>query len=376
MIDEKEKKTNPLSASATFCKKKNQIKKFYVLLKINMNKKTVSIKDFIKKIPKSELHLHIEWSFEPSLMLKIANRNWIKLKYKSVEELKKAYNFNNLQEFLDIYYQWACVLIKEKDFYDLTFAYFKKIAKQNVIHAEIFFDPQTHTERWIEFEVVIWWITRAMRDAKKKLWITSKLILSFLRHLDQKSAIKTLEQALPYKKLIVAVWLDSSELWNPPSKFQKVFEMAKKEWFLTVAHAWEEWPTKYIWETINLLKVSRIDHGNRCLEDEKLVDEIVKRKLPLTVCPLSNYKLKVVKDLEKHPLKIMMVKWLLVTINSDDPAYFGGYINENYLAMQKYLDLTKKHIYKLAENSFKASFIDTRTKKKYLEKLKKYYEVN
>ena len=335
-----------------------------------------SMKEFIKKIPKAELHLHIEWTFEPELMFKIAKRNGIKLKYKSVDQLKKAYNFSNLQDFLDIYYQWASVLIKEKDFYDLTFAYFKKVAKQWLIHAEIFFDPQTHTDRWIELKTVIMWISKAMKDAKKKLWISSKLIMSFLRHLDQKFAIKTLQQALPYKKFITAVWLDSSEKWNPPSKFKKVFAMAKKEWFLTVAHAWEEWPTKYIWEAINLLKVSRIDHWNRCLEDPKLVNEIVKRKLPLTVCPLSNYKLKVVKNIENHPLKIMMEKWLLVTINSDDPAYFWWYILENYLAMQKYLNLTKKDVYLLAKNWLQASFLDMKTKKKYLEKLKKYYDKN
>lgn len=339
-------------------------------------KKPLSLRDFTKKIPKAELHLHIEWTFEPSLMFKIAKRNWIKLKYKSVEALKKAYNFSNLQDFLDIYYQWASVLINEKDFYDLTMAYFKKVSTQWLLHTEIFFDPQTHTERWIEFKVVIWWLKKAMIDAKKKFKITSKLILCFLRHLDEKSAIKTLEQALPYKKYITAIWLDSSEKGNPPSKFKKVFEMARKVWFLTVAHAWEEWPAKYIREAIDLLKVSRIDHWNRCLEDKKLVDEIVKKKLPLTVCPLSNYKLKVIEDIEKHPLKIMMGKWLIVTINSDDPAYFGGYINENYLAMQKHLKLTKKEIYTLADNSIKASFLDAKTKKTYREQVKKFYEKN
>ena len=282
---------------------------------------TTTLKNFIKTIPKAELHLHIEGTFEPELMFKIAKRNNLKIKYKSVEELKKAYNFNNLQEFLDIYYEGAKVLIEEQDFYDMTWAYLKKVHLQNVTHTEIFFDPQTHTDRKIKFGTVIEGIHKALEDGQKKLGITSKLIMCFLRHLDEETAVKTLKEALNYKDWITAVGLDSSEVGNPPSKFQNVFEQARNEGFLTVAHAGEEGPAEYIWEALNLLKVSRIDHGNHCLDDEKLVKELVNRKIPLTVCPLSNLKLKVVKDLKNHPLKAMLDKGLLVTINSDDPAY-------------------------------------------------------
>jgi adenosine deaminase len=315
---------------------------------------TTTLKNFIKTIPKAELHLHIEGTFEPELMFKIAKRNNLKIKYKSVEELKKAYNFNNLQEFLDIYYEGAKVLIEEQDFYDMTWAYLEKVHLQNVTHTEIFFDPQTHTDRKIKFGTVIEGIHKALEDGQKKLGITSKLIMCFLRHLDEETAVKTLKEALNYKDWITAVGLDSSEVGNPPSKFQNVFEQARNEGFLTVAHAGEEGPAEYIWEALNLLKVSRIDHGNHCLDDEKLVKELVNRKIPLTVCPLSNLKLKVVKDLKNHPLKAMLDKGLLVTINSDDPAYFGGYVNENYLAVAEALSLSKEDIEKLAKNSFDA----------------------
>jgi len=333
-----------------------------------------SIEKFIKWIPKAELHLHIEWSFEPELMFKIAQRNNIQIKYTSVEEVSNAYNFNNLQEFLDIYYAWASVLITQQDFYDLTRAYLEKIHIQNVIHTEIFFDPQTHTDRWISFDTVIQGIHKALEDAKQKLWISSKLIMCFLRHLDEDAAIKTLDMWLKYKDWISAVGLDSSEVGNPPSKFEKVFELARKEWLLTVAHAWEEWPAEYIWEALNLLKVSRIDHGNHCLDDDKLVEELIHDNMPLTMCPLSNLKLKVIKDMTKHPIKKMMEKWLLVTINSDDPAYFGWYIEENYLAIAQGLNLSKEDISQLAKNSFIASFLDEETKKEMIEKVEKYYQ--
>ena len=324
---------------------------------------TNSIEDFIKGIPKAELHLHIEGALEPELMFEIAKRNNIEIKYKSVEELKKAYNFNNLQNFLDIYYEGASVLIEEQDFYDMTWAYLEKVHQQNVIHTEIFFDPQTHTDRGIKFSTVIQGISRALKNGQDKLGMSSRLIMCFLRHLDERAAMKTFEQALSHKDLIIAVGLDSSEVGNPPSKFQRVFERAREEGFLIVAHAGEEGPAEYVWEALNLLKVSRVDHGNRSLDDEKLVQELVNRKIPLTVCPISNLKLKVIDDLKKYPLRDMLQKGLLVTINSDDPAYFGGYINENYLAISKALDLSKEEIYQLAKNSFNASFLDEETKK-------------
>lgn len=336
----------------------------------------ISREKFIKEIPKAELHVHIEGTFEPELMFEIASRNNKKIRYSSIEEIKKAYNFNNLQDFLNIYYEWASVLIQEQDFYDLTWAYLNKINKQNVVYTEIFFDPQTHTERGIKFDTVIQGIHRALEDGEKKLWINSKLIMCFLRHLDEDSAMKILIEALSYKDMIIAIWLDSSEVGNPPSKFQKVFEQARKEWFLTVAHAGEEWPAEYIREAINTLKVSRIDHGNHTLDDETLLQKIITDKIPLTLCPLSNLKLKVVQDLQQHPLKNMMKKWLLVTINSDDPAYFWGYLEENYKAISQALDLSKADIFQLAKNSFNASFLDEKEKKEMIEKIDKYYQEN
>lgn len=333
---------------------------------------TNTIEEFIKNIPKAELHLHIEGTFEPELMFQIAKRNNKKIKYQSVEELKKAYDFNNLQEFLDIYYEGASVLIEEQDFYNMTWAYLERIHAQNVIHTEIFFDPQTHTDRGIKFETAINGIHRALKDGREKLGISSHIIMCFLRHLSEDSAMKTLNDSLPYKDWIKGVGLDSSETGNPPSKFTKVFEKARNEGFLTVAHAGEEGPAEYIWEALNLLKVSRVDHGNHSLDDEKLVKTLVELKMPLTVCPLSNLKLKVVKDLKDHPLRKMMDNGLLVTINSDDPAYFGGYVNENYLEINKALNLSKEEILQLAKNSFTASFLTEEEKNKIIEKLNQY----
>ncbi len=318
--------------------------------------------EFIKRIPKAELHLHIEGTFEPELMFKIAGRNGIKLKYKSVDELKKAYEFNNLQEFLDIYYTGASLLKTEEDFYDLTMEYLKKAANQNIVHTEIFFDPQTHTSRGVPFAVVINGIHRALKDGEKlrvkdyDRGITSKMIMCFLRHLSEDDAFKTLREAIPFKEKIIAVGLDSSEVGHPPSKFKNVFEAALKEGFKTVAHAGEEGPSEYVWEAIELLKVSRIDHGNSSISDPALIDEIVRREIPLTMCPLSNQKLKVQANLAGHPLKEMMDKGVIVTVNSDDPAYFGGYLNENYLAISKALNLSEAHINRLIENSFRGSF--------------------
>jgi adenine deaminase len=336
----------------------------------------LSIEEFIKGIPKAELHLHIEGTLEPELMFEIARRNKINLKYKSVEELTKAYDFNNLQDFLDLYYEGASVLIEEQDFYDLTWAYLQKIHIQNVIHTEIFFDPQTHTNRGIDFSIVVKGIHRALTDAKNKLGISSRLIMSILRHLNEASALKTLDDACKYKNLISGVGLDSSEVGHPPSKFQKVFEKSRKEGFLAVAHAGEEGPSEYIWEALNLLKISRLDHGNHSLDDDKLVEELVNRRMPMTICPLSNYRLKVVKDLHLHPLKKMMNKGLLVTVNSDDPAYFGGYVEENYLAIANALNLSKNDIYQLAKNSFNASFVSDETKKQMIGKVEQYYQEN
>ncbi|MEL7001961.1 MAG: adenosine deaminase [Bacteroidota bacterium] len=331
-----------------------------------------TLEEFIDDIPKAELHLHIEGTFEPELMFEIASRNNKTLKYQSVEELKNAYTFNNLQEFLDIYYEGANVLITEQDFYDLTWAYLKKVHEQNVIHVEVFFDPQTHTDRGVAFSTVIEGIHKALEDGQKKLGISYKLIMSFLRHLDEESAINTLKQGLEYKDWIVAVGLDSSEVGNPPSKFKKVFKMAQQEGFITQAHAGEEGPAEYIWEALNLLNVSRIDHGNRCLNDDQLVEELAKRRMPLTLCPLSNLKLKVIHDLADYPLKEMMNKGLLVTINSDDPSYFGGYMNENYLETALAIDLSKDQIAQLTKNAFEASYLDEKSKKQMIDRVDAY----
>lgn len=328
--------------------------------------------NFINGLPKAELHLHIEGTLNPELMFKIAKRNNIKIKYNSIDELKKAYDFGNLQDFLNLYYQGAEVLLHEIDFYEMTWEYLEKAHEQNVLHCEMFFDPQTHTSRGVQFDTVINGIYNAMKDAEIKFGISSKLILCFLRDMDEASAIKTLEDALPHKDKIIAVGLDSAEVGNPPSKFKNVFNLAHKEGFLTVAHAGEEGPADYVWEALEHLKVSRIDHGNNSLDDEVLIDELAKSQIPLTVCPLSNLKLKVVADLKNHPLRKMIEKKLLVTINSDDPAYFGGYINENYLAIAEALNLSKEELAGLARNSFRASFFEDGLKEKMIARVDEY----
>ena len=324
----------------------------------------------------TQLNNYIEGTFEPELMFEIARRNNISINYKSIDELKKAYSFNNLQEFLDIYYAGASVLLQVQDFYDLTWAYLTKAHEQNLIHTEIFFDPQTHTDRGLSFDTVIQGIRSALDDGKEKLGISSKLIMCFLRHLDEAAAFETLNQALPYKNWIAGVGLDSSELGHPPSKFQRVFSKARDEGFITVAHAGEEGPAEYVWEAINLLNVSRIDHGNRSLDDKQLIKYLIETQIPLTVCPLSNLELKVVNDLKDHPLLKLMEAGLVVTINSDDPAYFGGYMNENYTQIASALNLTKKHITQLAKNSFQASFLDDREKEKLIHQVDTYYQKN
>jgi len=332
-----------------------------------------TIHSFIDKMPKAELHIHIEGSFEPELMFEIAKRNNIKLKYNSVEEVRAAYKFNNLQEFLDIYYAGAGVLIKKQDFYDLTMAYLSKAHQENVLHTEIFFDPQTHTDRGIAFETVVEGILDAMKDAEAKWGISSLLILSFLRHLSEEAAFKTLGQALPWKEHFVAVGLDSSEVGNPPQKFEKVYKKSKELGFKAVAHAGEEGPADYIWDSLNLLKIDRLDHGNRCLEDEELIAELIKRNMALTVCPLSNDKLQVVKNMAEHPIKKMLELGLKATVNSDDPAYFGGYINANFKAITDALNLNKEDLYQLARNSFEASFVSDERKRAMIKELDTYF---
>ena len=316
----------------------------------------------IQQIPKAELHLHIEGTLEPELMMKLAQRNKIEIPYASVDEIRSAYEFSDLQSFLDIYYAGAQVLIEEQDFYDLTWAYLERAAADNVLHVEIFFDPQSHTERGVDFDTVVAGIYRALEDGKSKLGITFELIMCFLRHLSADDAMAVLELALPHKDKIRAVGLDSSEVGHPPSKFVEVFDRARNEGFLTVAHAGEEGPPEYIWEALDLLKVERIDHGVRSLEDSALVERLAKEQMPLTVCPLSNIKLRVFDTLEEHNLKKLLEAGLCVTINSDDPAYFGGYVGENFLQTQKALDLSFEDVRALARNSFTASFLSDRDK--------------
>jgi len=321
------------------------------------NYKMSPLNSLIKGLPKIELHVHIEGTLEPELMFTLAQRNHIQLPYQTVDELRQAYQFGNLQDFLDLYYQGMSVLQSEQDFYDLTWAYLQRIADQNVVHTEIFFDPQGHTSRGVPFATVINGITDALNDAQAELGITSKLILCFLRHLSEEDAFQTLEAALPYQDKIIGVGLDSSELGHPPSKFKQVFAKAHVEGFLAVAHAGEEGPPSYVWEALDQLKVHRIDHGNRALEDEHLVKRLVEEQMVLTVCPLSNLKLCGVKDLREHPLRTMLDLGLKVTVNSDDPAYFGGYMTENYQAITEALNLQPDQIKQLAENSIDGSFL-------------------
>jgi len=332
------------------------------------------MKTFIQNLPKAELHLHIEGSFEPALMFEIAQRNKIEIPFKSVQEIEEAYKFDCLQDFLDIYYQGAGVLVYEQDFYDLTYSYLQKCATQNVRHTEIMFDPQTHTERGVSFETVINGISKACEDAYEKLGVSSLLIMSYLRHLSEEEAFKTLEQSLPFKHKIKAIGLDSSEKGNPPSKFKNVFKASVEAGYIPLAHAGEEGDSDYVWEAIDILGIKRIDHGNNCLQDDKLVAEIIKRDMALTICPLSNTALKVVNDLKDHPLKKMMDLGLNVTINSDDPAYFGGQVNKNYQDVQKALNLTKQELYKLAKNSFQYSLLDDDIKQKHINELDQYHK--
>tara|TARA_B100001123_G_scaffold421281_1_gene528684 strand:+ start:152 stop:1144 length:993 start_codon:yes stop_codon:yes gene_type:complete len=324
---------------------------------------------FIKKTPKAELHLHIEGTLEPDLLFKLAKRNSVKIPFKNIKEVKSAYNFTNLESFLNIFYQGSNVLIKEQDFFDLTWAYVLKCKENNIVHTEIFFDPQSHLNRGVNFDIVINGIYKALFKGKKEFNLSFKIIMCFLRHLSESSAFETLDQALPYKDKIIGIGLDSSEVGNPPGKFERVFKKAIDNGFLTVAHAGEEGPPEYIWEAINLLKVKRIDHGVQCLHDEKLVQKLYNEQIPLTVCPLSNIKLRVFKKLKDHNLKKMLNKRLNVMLNSDDPAYFGGYLNKNFIESQAALNLSKKEVKTLIINSFKSSFLEDKEKKKWIEQL-------
>ena len=327
---------------------------------------------YLRDIPKAELHMHLEGSLEPELMFELARRNGVTLPYASVEAVRQAYVFGSLQSFLDIYYAGCRVLLREQDFYDLTWAYLARVAGQGVRHAEVFFDPQTHTDRGLAFGTVVTGIRRALLEGQQKLGVSTKLILCFLRHLSADAAMETLRQALPYKDWIVAVGLDSSEVGFPPERFCGVFDRARGEGFLTVAHAGEEGPPEYIWQALDLLKVSRIDHGVRCMEDPKLVKRLAEAQVPLTVCPLSNVKLGVFRSMAQHNLKTLLDLGLCVTVNSDDPAYLGGYIAENFQAAHATLNLGRDDIHRLARNSFQASFLGPDVKRGFIGELDQF----
>jgi len=325
--------------------------------------------EFIKKTPKTELHLHIEGSLEPELMFKLSKRNKVEIPFKNIDEIRSAYNFSNLDSFLKIYYQGSNVLITEEDFFDLTWEYILRCKQDNIVHTEIFFDPQSHLPRGVSFKTVINGINKALNKARDELNISSKIIMCFLRHLDEESCFDVLKQACDHKDKIIGVGLDSSEKGNPPTKFRRLFELAIKEGFLTVAHAGEEGPPEYISDSLDILKVKRIDHGVQCLNDEKLVNRLISEQIPLTVCPLSNVKLCVFDKLENHNLKKMLDKGLRVMVNSDDPAYFGGYLNKNLIETSKALNLDIQDVKILIENSFKSSFLDEDEKKNWLNKI-------
>lgn len=327
------------------------------------------MQDFIDRLPKAELHVHIEGTLEPELMFQLAERNAVALRYSTVEEARAAYRFSDLQSFLDIYYEGARVLLREEDFHDLTWAYLLKARQDNVIHTEIFFDPQIHTERGVPFETVLSGIRAALDAGRKELDISSHLLLCFLRHLSADAAMSTLEQALPHRDAILGVGLDSTEVGNPPSKFASVFERARKKGFLSVAHAGEEGPPDYIWQALDVLRVSRIDHGVRCLEDRRLVERLRRDQVPLTVCPLSNVRLRVFDRIEDHNIGLLLEAGLCVSVHSDDPAYFGAYVNDNYRAVRDAQGLGRSEILRLARNSLVGSFLDDTEKRRCLADL-------
>lgn len=325
------------------------------------------IETLISKLPKAELHLHIEGTFEPELIFEIAQRNKLKFPYASVEDLRKAYQFEDLQSFLNLYYAGMDVLRTAQDYVDLANAYFNRAQKQNVVHAELFFDPQAHTSRGVSFDAVMEGLWESVSNSKKRYGITSKLIMCFLRDESSDSAMRTLEQALRHKDKIVGVGLDSAEKGHPPTKFKDVFDRARAEGFLTVCHAGEEGPPEYVWEALDVLKVSRVDHGVRSLEDPRLVDRLIEDQVPLTVCPMSNIKLRVFDKMDDHNLKKMIDLGIRATVNSDDPAYFGGYVSENFVSASEALGLTHDDLVRLAENSFRASFLTDQERAEYLD---------
>jgi adenosine deaminase len=327
------------------------------------------IETLIKRLPKCELHIHIEGSLEPELMFALARRNNVKLPYDSIEAVRRAYQFGDLQDFLDVYYLGMSVLVTEQDFYDLAWAYLQRAKADNVRHVEMFFDPQGHTARGVAFATVIGGLSRAIADARRELGVDASLIMCFLRHLDEADAERTLDSALAFRDRIVGIGLDSSEKGNPPSKFKSVFQRARDAGFFLTAHAGEEGPPSYVWEALDVLGVKRIDHGNRSLEDNSLVTRIAGERTALTVCPLSNLRLRVVGDLAHHPLRRMMDKGLIVTVNSDDPAYFGGYVNDNFRAVGRALSLTREEVVAIVRNSFEASLMPPAEKQKALAEI-------
>ena len=325
--------------------------------------------ELLRRMPKAELHIHIEGSLEPELIFALAARNGVKLPYADVDELRRAYAFTNLQSFLDIYYAGASVLLHEQDFFDMAWAYLQRAAADNVVHAEIFFDPQTHTSRGVPFEAVITGLDRACRRAARELGLGASLILCFLRHLSEAEAFDTLEAALPHRDKFIGVGLDSSELGHPPEKFARVFAKCRQLGLHCVAHAGEEGPPAYVWTALDLLKVERIDHGVQSSKDPALMQRLKRERIPLTVCPLSNLKLRVFPQLADHNLKQLLDAGLVATVNSDDPAYFGGYLNENLLQVFAATGLTAAHAYQLARNSFDASFVDAGVKRRLIDQL-------
>lgn len=329
--------------------------------------------ELLRVMPKAELHIHIEGSLEPELIFSLAKRNGIYLPYSDEAALRKAYAFTNLQNFLDLYYVGANVLMREQDFYDMAWAYFEKAKADNVVRAELFFDPQTHTARGVPLAYVMKGLNRACRDAQTQLNISADLILCFLRHLSEDDALATLEAALPWRECFIGVGLDSTELGHPPEKFTRVFSRARDLGLHCVAHAGEEGPPAYIWGALDLLKVERIDHGVQAIHDSALMTRLADSQIPLTVCPLSNLKLCVFKNLAEHNLAQMLDAGLCVTLNSDDPAYFGGYLNENYLQTFAALQLSAQHAYKLAANSIKASFASEAQMHLWLHELKQCF---
>jgi adenosine deaminase len=350
-------------------------------MEVRMSDRGMGLRDpaideaFLNGLPKAELHVHIEGTLEPEMMFGLARRNGIALRYASVEEARRAYGFADLQSFLDLYYEGMRVLLHERDFYDLTLAYLEKASSQGVSHAEIFFDPQAHTGRGVPFETAITGIRNALVDGERRLGLSTRLIMCFLRHLSADEAMRTLQEALPFKGWIAAVGLDSSEIGHPPEDFKPVFEEAARQGFLRVAHAGEEGPPEYIRQALDDLGAARIDHGVRCMEDPALVERLREKRVPLTVCPLSNVRLRCFPTMEEHPAKRMLEEGLCVTVNCDDPAYFGGYVVENYAALRDGLGFGREDFRAVAENSFKASFLEENEKKRALQELASYFEM-